>query len=345
MVDITTAETPAEFIEAVRSTFRAYVPESDAWAQPNFFSVNATVIGGLVWTAWNEARNGIDMRLNPQTAQGEYLDLIAAFPPLNLTRYGPTQANGFVAVNFPALASVPAGYQFEAADGTIYTATATTALTAGVGTIPVVSTATGSVVNALNNQPLIAAGGQAVSLGIYGGRDTESDDAFRARLFSAQSRPAFFGSACSYEREMLAIPGVTRAWAYSDGLVSKIAFLMEDTYPCGNPTQADIDVVEAHFADERLTNLYSCLTFEGAQTLKINPVIEWTNCPTDLCEIQTAMNEWLRENYGLGDGVKTADIDCWLKQTFPDLGPSIACCVDYPPVACAVYNCAELIGG
>lgn len=345
MVDISSAETPNEFIEAVRSTFRAYVPESDAWAQPNFFSINATVIGGLAWSAYNEARNGLDMRLNPQTAAGEYLDLIAATPPLNLTRYGPTQSTGSVSVNFPSLATVPAGYQFESADGTVYTVTATTPLVAGIGTVPVISAGTGAAVNALNNQPLEAVDGQAVSLGIYGGRDTESDDAFRARLYASQSRVAFFGSQCSYEREMLAIPGVTRAWAYNDGMVSKIAFLMEGTYPCGEPTAADIETAEEHFADECLTNLYSCLVFESAKTLKIHPAIEWTNCPDDICEIETAMQEWLRANYGLGQGVRSCDIERWLQDNYPDLGPRISCCEDYPATACAVYNCVELVGG
>ena len=36
-----------EFIESVREVFRAYVPESDAWAKPNFFDINATVTGGF----------------------------------------------------------------------------------------------------------------------------------------------------------------------------------------------------------------------------------------------------------------------------------------------------------
>lgn len=345
MVDISTATTPAEFIEAVRSTFRAYVPESDSWAQPNFFSVNSTVIGGLIWSAWNEARNGVDARLNPQTAAGEYLDILAALPPLNLTRYAPTTASGFVLVNLPALSGVVSGYEFKAADGTVYRATAYTPLVSGAGTVPVVSVATGAASNSANNRPLTAADGSATSLGIYGGNDTESDDAFRRRLFAAQSRPAFFGSACSYETAMLAYPGVSRAWAQVDGLVPTIAFLMEDKYPCGVPLPADIADIEAYFADECLTNMHSCLTFTPAKSLSISPEINWANCDADICEVETALTNWLRANFDMGEGVRACDIERFLQDSFPDLSPRISCCEDYPPVPCGVYNCAEIIGG
>lgn len=348
MVDITTAQTPNDFIEAVRSTFRTYVPESDAWAEPNFFSINSTIIGGLIWSAWNEARNGFDARINPQTAEGEYLDILASLPPLNLTRYTPTQSTGFVMANLPALSSVPAGYQFTAADGTVYTATGTTALVAGVGSVPVISSGSGLAVNSANNRPLQAADGTATSLGIYGGNDTETDDAFRQRIFSAQQMNAgFFGSACSYENALLTIPGVSRGWAINDGLVSKIVFLMEGKTPCGAPTDQDIADVEAFFSDACYTNLYSCLTFEGAQSLTIHPPLKYegANCPDDMCEIEAALTDWLRENYTLGEGVRGSDIECYLRMAFPDYLPYIDCCFDYPAVPCAVYNCVDLVGG
>ena len=253
MVDFSTATTPEEFIEAARATFRAYVPESDAWAEPNFFSINATVIGGLFWNAWNEARNGLDKRINPQTAVGEYLDIIAGQPPLNMTRLAPTQSTGFVMVDLPGIVNVPAGYLFTAADGTQYESVAFTTLTGGQGTVEVRSVGTGSAVNSLNNRPLSASDGSAVSLGIFGGNDVECDDSFRRRIFAAQARGAvFFGSPCSFGAAILAFPGVTRAWTFTDGLTTGVSFLMEDKYPCGVPLQSDIDEVTAFFKDECL---------------------------------------------------------------------------------------------
>jgi Baseplate J-like protein len=344
MVDFATASNEAEFIESARAVFKAYVPESDAWAQPNFFSINATVVGGLAWSAFNEARNGIDKRVNPQTAVGEYLDIIAAMPPVNLQRLTPTSSSGFVMVNFPSLTFVPLGYELTTAAGIKYTATALTTLTGGIGSVPVVSSGTGSNQNSINNQPLVSSDGVATSLGIFGGQDTESDDQFRDRIFGSRVESVFFGSACSYEAAMRGLPGVTRAWAVEDGIAARILFLMEDKYPCGVPLQADIDAITAHFNDACLTNMFFCPLFEGAKSLTISPEITFANCPDDICEVQDALQEWLRDNFGLCDGVEVCDITQFLKDTFPDYGPTIKCCDDYPPVPFAVYNCVELVG-
>jgi hypothetical protein len=344
MVDFSTASNEAEFIEAVRNVYKAYVPESDAWAQPNFFSINATIIGGLTWTAYNEAKNGIDLRVNPQTAQGEYLDIIAGTPPLNLTRYGPTQATGNVAVNFPAMTVVPAGYVFTTSAGVTYRVTANTALTAGVGTVPVVSNGTGTAQNSLVNQPLPSSDGMAVSLGIYGGNDTETDDQLRDRMYGERSKAHFFGSACSYEDVLKGLPGVTRAWAIEDGLTAKIVFLMEDKYPCGEPLPSDVSDIISMLQDECLTNMFFCPVLEGATSISIAPEIIWTTCPADTCEVENAMRDWLRANYNISEGVAICDIQRFLDEQFPDLGGKVACCGDYPPVPCAVYNCVELVG-
>ena len=345
MVDLTSASNEVEFIESVRAIFRAYLPESDAWQSPNFFSINATIVGGLAWSAFNEAQNGLDLRINPQTAVGEYLDIIGGQPPLFLTRYGPTKSTGSVSVNFPSVLSIPVGYVFTAANGVEYKVTAVTALTAGVGTVPVISTGTGALQNSLIGQPLIGAAGQAISLGLYGGNDGEDDESFRNRIFATQSKPTFFGSACSYENELKTITGVSRAWATEDGLVASIRFLMEKKYPCGVPLQADIDAVKAHFAQDCLTNMFFCPVFEPAVSLIISPEVTWGACPTDICEIEKAMQDWLRANYDISEGVTICEVENWLQQTYPEFDPKIKCCTDFPPVCGAVYNCVELVGG
>lgn len=330
------AKKEAEFIESIRSIFRAYVPESDAWAKPNFFDINATVIGGIAWSAVNEARNGVDLRLNPQTAVGEYLDIIAATPPLDLTRRAATQATGFVKVDYP----VTVGYEFKAEDGTIYTATE-----AGSGVIAVISKGYGKDQNSIENRPLEGSDGTARSLGIWGGYDVECDDQFRRRIYAAKSKFHFFGSACSYEDALLAFPGVTRVWTAEDGGVAKIMFLMEDKYPCGQPRQEDIDEIIDYFKDECLSNMFFCPNFEGACTKTIAPEIEWTlTAPEDICEVQAAMTDWLRENYDIGEGVKIYEIQCWLDAYYPEYGGKIPCCDDYEPEPCCVYNCVQLLG-
>lgn len=345
-MDFLTTESEAEFIESIRSIYRAYVPESDAWASPNFFDINAIVIGGMAWSAVNEARNGIDARLNPQTAVGDNLDRIAGFPPLNLVRFGETQATGTVTVSGSSLTFIPAGQTFTTAAGIEFTADADTPLAAGEGQVAVTSTQSGSANNSIEGQPLDMTGdGTAFSDGIFGASDVECDDEFRQRLFSAQSSFHFFGSACSYETAMLAQTGVSRAWAVEDGGVAKILFLMEGTYPCGEPTQADIDAIKASFDDACLTNMFFCPNFEGAKSLTISPTVNWTNGAPDQCEVEDALRNWLRENYSINEGVDHCEIQTFLSATYPDEGPVLDdCCQDYDAVCNAVYNCVEVIG-
>ena len=119
---------------------------------------------------------------------------------------------------------------------------------------------------------------------------------------------------------------------------------MEDKYACGVPLQEDIDEIIAYFEDECLANMFFCPCFEGASQITITPEIEWETQPAEICDVQEALNKWLRENYDLGDGVRIHDIECFLGSLYPDLKPHIPCCEDYPPIPCAVYNCVQLLG-
>lgn len=342
MVDFASAESEQEFIESIRDIFRSYVPESDAWAQPNFFSVNATVVGGLAWSAVNEARRGFDMRVNPQTAVGEYLDLIAGTPPLALVRRPATVATGDLIVTGWPTANIPAGTMFETAAGVKYTTTESVNVGGSFTVVPVASVLAGAANNSLQNQPMTSGNVSAISLGIFGGFDAETDDQFRARIYAEQTKYTFFGSACSYERLLLSYPGVSRAWAVEDGGVAKIVFLMEGKYPCGVPQDEDIAGIKEYFSDPCLTPLFFCPDFQPACSKSIDLVIEWTEAPDDICAIEAAFEEWLRANYGVGDGVRGCDIDAWLKDSYPEYGPRIECCEDFPAVSCCIYNCANL---
>jgi Baseplate J-like protein len=345
MVDFVDAANEQQFIESTREIFRAYLPESDAWAYPNMFSIYATVIGGLAWSSVNEARRGFDARINPQTATGDNLDLIAAQPPLNLLRNGATLSTGMLSVTGWTLATVPVGYQFQTASGKQYVTTSGAVLTAGAGLLSVKSVITGAAQNSPMGQQLTAAGGTAKSLGIFGGFDIETDDQLRARIYAARREFNFFGSSCSYIDALKGFPGVTRAWPVEDGLMSYIVIEMADAYPCGSPLPADITAIENYFTTACLTPLCAPPCFKPVKGLTIHPEITYKDCAADICEINAAMQAWLRANYDLGEGVQACDIRAWLQENYGELGPVISCCEDYPPVCNAVYNCVELIGG
>lgn len=342
MVDFASAESEQDFIESIREIYRAYVPESDAWAQPNFFSVNATIVGGLAWSAVNEARRGFDVRVNLQTAEGEYLDLIAATPPLDLSRRPATVATGMLAVSGWPDATIPAGTVFQTAAGVKFTTDETVNVGGAYTIVDVTSVLPGAANNSLSNQPMTSGAISAVSLGVFGGYDPESDDQLRARIYAEQTKYAFFGSACSYERMILGVPGVSRAWAIEDGGVAKIVFLMEGKYPCGSPTDEDVAAVTEYFNDPCLTPLFFCPDFSPACSKSIDLVINWTVAPDDICAIEAAFEAWLRDTYEIGQGVRGCDIDAWLMDSYPEFGGRIDCCEDFPAISCCVYNCANL---
>ena len=347
MTDLSTQDSETEVIEKVRGIFRAYIPESDAWKSPSFFDVNAIVVGGIAFSAMNEARGGIDARVNPATAVGPFLDAVAATPPLSLTRRNPTPATGFVSVSCPDLSVIPAGYTFETADGVSYVANSNVDLAGGEGLVEVVSTLTGAEQNSPQNQPFVMPlGCSAVSQGIYGGNDRECDAQLRRRIFAARADYIPLGSPCWYESAVpAAIDGVTRTWFTRDGGMAKIIFLMEDKYPCGTPQQSDIDELKSYFNDECRIGLCFCPVFCAAKSGVIAPEICWSVDPDDICEVQEVMQEWLRANYDLGDAINTSEIQCFLNDYFPQYGGKIKCAKSYPAECDLVYNCVELIGG
>lgn len=336
-------ENEAQFIEKVRGIFRAYLPESDAWAKPNFFDINSTVIGGLAWSAVNEARNGVDARVNLQTMVGENLDIYASTPPLDLTRLSATQSSGFVSLCKEGANSIEKGEIIQTEGGIEFSVVQDTALDAqGCGTVEVQSVEFGKANNSPPGQPLEGDDITATSLGIFGAFDAECDDEFRRRIYAERIKFHFFGSACSYEDLLLGVRGVSRVWPVEDGGVPMILFLMEDKYPCGEPRQEDYDAITQMLEDECLTNMFFCPRFGAPETLKITPEIRWESEP-DWCAVEEAITKWLRENHTMGDDVSPQQLQCFLDDEFSEFGPKVICCDLYEAECTQIYNCVELM--
>jgi len=335
------AETESEFIDAIRSIFRAYVPESDAWSKPNFFDINATVIGGLAWSGYNEARNGIDARLNIRTVQGEALDLLAATPPLSFFRLGERPSMGSVKFTSDTVATVNAGEVFTTADGVEYTATETVALVDGMAEIPVTSNANGVDQNSLPNQPLeTALDGEVYSCGIVGGADVECDEDFRNRIFAERSKSFFFGSQKSYETIVNGYPGITRVY-FKDGFIFP---MMDDTRPCGIPTCQDLENIADSFNDPCLTPAGCAPALSPATAKVFAPEISWCKAP-DYCAVEASIKQWLIENYGLGQAVVATDFIAFLNAEYSEFGASLVGCCDFPAEPYDIYSCVEIIHG
>lgn len=337
-----TVTKPSEAIEETRNIIRACLPESDAW-KLNVFDIMARVMGGVAWTALNLARRGADAYLDPAKQEGQALDRYAAQPCIGLARLPESPAVGTIRVAASA-ALIPAGTVFTDSCGTAFTSTEDAFSVGDIITVPVVSALSGAAVNSPVNQPLEWAGeGHAFSNGIYGGADVECDADFLLRIYAARRKTLFFGSTGSIIDVLLGEPGVSRAFEYEDGMVVMIGVVMEGTYPCGTATEADLDGFRAMFEDECLQGFCGPPCLSAVESRTLAPEITWTKPPQDICAIQKAMQDWLRANYGFGDAVSGCDIAVFLKTHFPEYGPVLDACKDWPSF-CGIWNCVELVG-
>lgn len=252
------SQSASEVVDVVRNAFRAHLPESNAWIEPSNLSIVSTVLGGIAWTLMQEAAAGIDARLMPDTAVGEYLDAIAARPPYNTLRRGATYAEGWVSVSFAGVATIAVGDTFKRSDGVKYTAICAATLTNGAGNVKVRASVTGTGGNAANGMPLEDTRGTVASLGIVGGYGAETDDELRDRLYRLFPGPVF-GSPLSIQNLVANVHGVGQARAVTcgDGCGRQTVYVAMQ----GNtiPTDAELQWVNESFADPCSLPAFVCV--------------------------------------------------------------------------------------
>lgn len=296
---LNTDMTEAQTIARARELFRAHIPESNAWLEPSNMSVVATVLGGLGWTIMQEARNGIEARVMPDTAIGAHLDAIAARPPFNLLRRGATKATGVVSVAFTVSQSIAVGDSFTRSDGIKYLAQCS--FTGTTGQIAVIAQSPGTAGNAISGMPFTDSRGTVTSLGIVGGYGAESDEELRDRIY--RSVPgAYFGSVGSIEALVANVHGVSkvRACAMDCGPVVLFVALQGNAIP----TATDIQWIEGAFADPCAMPAHTCVNIRPAiaKTLIVRVA--------EACGIDVAglIRVKLLPGLGIGQTVTVADI-------------------------------------
>jgi uncharacterized phage protein gp47/JayE len=79
--------------------------------------------------------------------------------------------------------------------------------------------------------PPVGVDGIAMTVYISGGTDTETDNQLRARILKRIREPPMGGDKTDYEQWTLAVPGVTRAWAFPQEMgigTMTVRFMMDD---------------------------------------------------------------------------------------------------------------------
>jgi len=191
----------------------------------------------------------------PDTADSAMLERHAYWKGGGMVKKSAAKSTGTVTFTGGASATILAGTEVHAADGTAYTTNADGTLAAG--TVDIVVTAVEGGINdqaagvtltltspiaGVNSQATVAAGG------LTGGTDQETNAQLLERLRQYVAAAPAGGKKDDYVSWALEVAGVTRAWSYpledGDGKV-KMRFMMDDTYANGIPLAADVTAVQA----------------------------------------------------------------------------------------------------
>jgi uncharacterized phage protein gp47/JayE len=244
-----------DMVQRARNAFRAETPGTDAWVWPNNIYVSAKVIGGAVWEVFGRLK-WMDRQRFALTADGYELERHGL--DYGISRKPSSYAQG----NLTAVADTwpltyPSGTKFtRQSDGFSYTSTSAVSIDKYTlsATVPVVADLPGRTGNTIYGAPMDTslAGTTSVavdSVGLGQGADQETDDQLRARILHRKRYPPHGGDEMDYVGWATEMPGVTRAFvkgnAYGRGTVG-VWFLMDDTYPAGIPSAADVIAVQSH---------------------------------------------------------------------------------------------------
>lgn len=191
----------------------------------------------------------------PDTAEAEYLDRHATLW-LDQPRKPAAAAVGDVDFSGTNGVVIPAGTSLVRADAAEFVTTAEGTIAGGVAAVAVAAVVAGAAGNSFAGITLtlttpiagITSTATVAADGLYGGTDTESDSALRARVLARIKEPPHGGAAFDYETWALEVPGVTRAWVYplelGPGTVT-VRFVRDDDASI-IPDAGEVDTVQAY---------------------------------------------------------------------------------------------------
>jgi uncharacterized phage protein gp47/JayE len=293
-----------ELRDRIRRDFNARLPGADALLRQSNLRVIADVLAGLS-TLHYGYQEWLSRQLFPDTCEGPFLERWASI--WGLTRLPATAAIGSLAVLGTGGAVVPAGAEFQRVDGVRYrTADGATLATDGTATVAVEAetlgtmgdAVTGTQVTTVTALPGIVAQATVAAPGLAGGADEETDAMLRTRLLARIQTPPHGGAASDYVDWTLEVPGVTRVWVepleQGSGTVV-VRFAMDDAAhaPNGIPTQADVDIVQAHLDEVRPVT---------AEVFAVAPIarpvdITIATLTPDVPDVRTAVEAELRDTF------------------------------------------------
>jgi len=243
----------------IRNAFRAYLPGTDAFIEPNNLSIAGKTFTLVMFEAYQRL-GFLYKQMFASTADGDHLEFRHA-ADYGIVRKPATAASGLVTLTqvTPGAQTVAAGLVLVRDDGTLYATLDSAVMSAGTASVAVRAQIGGAATNAPAGSSLTIDQTSGVpnlldvaivgTGGLGGGADAEADEELRARVLLRKQAPPRGGNAADYIRWALDVPGCTRAFVSPfvpnvDGVT--VFPLFDDTRVNGIPKSEDLDAVLAY---------------------------------------------------------------------------------------------------
>lgn len=242
--------TLSTLIERARGDFESRLPGADSRLRASFLDVLARMHAGAASGLYGYL-DWLARQLMPDTAEAAHLERWASI--WGVFRKAATPAAGTATASGTDGTIVPAGTELLRIDGARYRVIEDATIEEGSAEFPIEAVATGPAGNLTEGGTLTLAtaiGGANAAVTIAevtaSGTVDESDADLLARLLDRIRRPPQGGSRNDYVQWALALPGVTRAWAWQGWMGAGsvgVAFVMDDRVDI-LPLEADVEAVQ-----------------------------------------------------------------------------------------------------
>ncbi|MEQ8585164.1 MAG: baseplate J/gp47 family protein [Thalassobaculaceae bacterium] len=242
--------------DRIGTDIAARMPGVDASLRRSVAGVLARSEAGAVHSLYGHQIYIAD-QVMPDTAETEYLERWSRI--WGVARKAPQRARGTAIATGTDAAVIVAGTVVQRGDGARYVVTEEAAIAGGAASLVLEAETAGEAGNTaagtLTFLEPVAGVDATVAIsagGLSQGSDAEGDASLRSRVLRRIQQPPHGGAHHDYvawalDRDAHGID-VTRAWVapeqYGPGTVA-VRFVMDDTYPDGIPSQADVDAVAA----------------------------------------------------------------------------------------------------
>jgi len=253
-----TRPTLTELVDRIQGDIEVHVNSGQSLLRRSVLKVLARVFAGAVHLLYGYLSFKSE-QLFITTADVEGLETHA--DEYGISRTAAAKASGSIQVTGTIGATIPAGTQFQTADGTLYASNTETTIVASPQSIEVTAVEGGvdanqeagaalsfiSPIAGISTQCTVGTGG------ITGGTDEETDDELREKVLLRKQYPPFGGCEYDYKNWILEYSGVTRAWVfptYKGAGTVGCAFVMDNASPY-IPNSSVMDLVKAYLIQHK----------------------------------------------------------------------------------------------